>query len=244
MQEYVDKDTLLPCYIHSSWNKFLNKSNKNLLKTINMEIGEDFTPSRSLVLRFMQLDISNFKVVILGQDPYKPIGVATGRSFQPSNLIAWNQKFRQISLKNIIRLIHKNYFGYDYTNIKNYSDIVNDIEANRFPIKEPSEWFDSTEKQGVLWLNSALTCEIGVSNSHTEIWRKFTEKLISYITTENKNIIWFMWGKEAAKFIPYIKYSTKIYKSDHPMMCSCKKPNDFLKSNCFKDTWEIINWLG
>ena len=67
----------------------------------------------------MGLDINNIKVVILGQDPYKPEGIATGRAFQPSNLVFWSQKYRQVSLKNMLRLIHKNYFG-----IEEYSEIV------------------------------------------------------------------------------------------------------------------------
>ena len=28
------------------------------------------------------------------------------------------------------------------------------------------------------------------------------------------------------------------------MMCSEKYEDDFLKSDCFKDTMNIINWLG
>ena len=244
MVEFLDRDRLLPYSIHESWNGFLTSRTKEMLKNINKAIGEEFTPRRDLVLRFMKLDISNFKVVILGQDPYKAPGIANGRSFQPSNLSAWDQKFRQISLKNIIRVIHKSYFGYNFFNIRNYSEILEDIHSGKFPIKQPIEWFDSTEKQGVLWLNSALTCEIGVSNSHKEIWREFTEQVISYITSTNKNTIWFLWGKEARSFLKCIKRSSKVYESDHPMMCNYNPNSDFLRSSCFKDTFELINWLG
>ena len=184
------------------------------------------------------------KVCILGQDVYYQPNVATGRSFEVGGLNSWSTPFTQVSLKNIIRLIHKNYNNItNYEDIKKFSEIVKEIEANKFPILPPNEYFSSLEQQGVLFLNSYFTCEIGKPNSHRNIWLQFSIKLLDYISNRKSDLIWFLWGNEAISKKQYIT-NGKFYESRHPMLCSKQYPNDFLKSNCFKDTMNIINWLG
>lgn len=230
--------------VHSSWNDFLTEDIVQELTNINEYIGTDYTPTEDKVLRFMQLDLDKIKVVVLGQDPYKPAGVANGRSFQPSNLFSWNQSFRQISLKNIVRNIYACYNNIQkYSDIPEYSSIAAQIVYGEFNLKQPQEWFDSLENQGVLFLNTSLTCKIGVSNSHKGIWFEFSHKLIKYISNKRPDLIWFMWGKEAAIYDMHIQSGVK-YISRHPMMCSETYNDDFLRNPCFKNTMNIINWLG
>lgn len=236
---------ILPSYIHPSWDNFLTIDILNELKDIEQQIGSNYTPSHSFVLRFLNTDLDKAKVVIIGQDPYKPEGIATGRAFQPSNLVFWHQRYRQVSLKNMIRLIYKSYEGIEeYSEIPNYSDILPKIASGEFAIKQPAEWFNSTEKQGVIWLNTTFTCKIGESNSHKGIWTEFTKELIKYISERNTKLCWFLWGKEAQSIETMVSNSKEIFKSNHPMMCSEKYTDDFLKCNCFRDTWSLINWLG
>lgn len=230
--------------VHESWNKFLTTDIRHKLDIIESQIGTDYTPDTDKVLRFMQLDISKLKVVILGQDPYKPAGVANGRAFQPANLTSWNQKFRQVSLKNIVRNIYKSKLDIRlYDLIPTYNEII----ASGFEIKPPLEWFDSIESQGVLLLNTSLTCKIGESNSHREIWKDFSDECIRYLAKTNNDLYWFLWGKEACSYSSLVmswSYPDRIYQSKHPMMCSKSYTDDFLKSKCFKDTMKIINWMG
>lgn len=236
--------SLIPVRYHNSWEKFLTKDNRDLLDKIEREIGNNYTPSKEKILRFMTLDLNKIKIICKGMDPYKAKGVATGRAFEVDNLTSWYEKFRQISLKNMVRLIHKNYSGIEeYDKIYSFCDIQSSILQNGFSILPPKKWFNSLENQGVLFLNTYLTCEIGKSNSHKDIWKEFSERLVTYISIERPDIIWFLWGKEAQKTKDFIKEG-KIYDSRHPMMCSKKYEDDFLKSNCFKDTMDIINWLG
>lgn len=231
--------------IHDTWREFVSRDETiQQLNLIEGKIGNNYTPDKDLVLRFLELDINSLKVVILGQDPYKPAGVANGRAFQPNDLESWSDKFRQISLKNIIRNIYRSVNNINnYWEIPSYSDIIN----SGFGIKQPRDWFDSIESQGVLLLNTALTCEIGKSNSHKVIWEKFSWSCIEYLASHNKNLYWFLWGKEAQNYKYIIgNYADKsrIYESRHPMMCSESYSDDFIKNNCFKDTMDIINWLG
>ena len=98
--------------IHSDWKGFLTNENQQLLQQIENTIANGtFTPPANCVLRFMEMPLSAIKVVILGQDPYPQPGVATGRAFEVGTLQSWNDPFKNISLKNILRALYKAYFG-------------------------------------------------------------------------------------------------------------------------------------
>lgn len=230
--------------IHSSWNEFLTDEIKKQLDSIMDQIGEDFTPKKERILRFMTEDLNKKKVIWVGQDPYFQPGVANGRSFQPNDLENWAQPFRQVSLKNIIRLIYVSYHQETkYSNIKGYKEIVKEIRDDQFPIKQPKEWFDSLEQQGVLFLNTSLTCQVGKPNSHKKIWDSFSKQLIQFISAKRPDMVWFLWGRESIALKEYIQEGI-LFESRHPMMCSDKYEDDFLKSDCFYKTKEMIHWLG
>ena len=236
--------SLIPKNTHSSWEKFLSNEICEELDEIEQKIGRNTNPDYDNILRLLTCNLNDVKVVILGQDPYPEKGRATGRAFEVGDLQSWNDKFRQVSLKNIVRLIHKNYKNIDdYKDIKKFSQIQEEIKADKFKILPPDEIFKSWEKQGVLLLNTYLSVEPGKAGSHIEIWKDFSIKLLGYISVENKNINWFLWGKQAEDKKQYIN-NGKFHISRHPMMCSEKYKDDFLKNNCFKDTMDIINWLG
>ncbi len=235
---------MLPDKISSSWNPFLTDEILSMLRIIEEKIGSNYTPDRNRILRLLTWDLNRAKVCIIGQDVYFQPGVATGRSFEVGGLKSWDQPFRQVSLKNIVRLIHKTYRGITrYEDICKFSDILTEIKDNTFPILPPAKLFDSLEAQGVLFLNTYLTCELNRPNSHRHIWEEFAKKLFGYISTQRPDLHWFLWGNEAISKAEYIQKGV-LSCSRHPMLCSEKYPDDFLKSSCFKDTMDVINWLG
>jgi uracil-DNA glycosylase len=236
--------SLIPKDVHSSWEKLLTREVIEELDLIEKKIGCDINPQHENVLRFMKCDLNDINVVILGQDPYPEKGKATGRAFEVGDLYSWNQKFRQVSLKNIVRLIYKNYNNIDeYCEIKKFSEIQKEIEEGKFTILPPDKIFKSWEKQGVLLLNTYFTVIPGISGSHVSVWEKFSVELLRYISEENGEISWFLWGKQAEDKKQFIK-SGRFYTSRHPMMCSEKYSDDFLRNDCFKNTMSIVNWLG
>lgn len=231
--------------IDNSWNDFLSSELVTLLKNIEKNILESkqkFTPETDKVLKFLKVPLADVKVIILGQDPYPQDGVATGRAFEVGSLKSWNDKFSNISLKNIIRAI---YFAYNNEYLK-YSEIKDKI-GKTFLLKPPYELFVEWEKQGALLLNTSFTCEIGKSNSHEKYWNIFTMSLLKYISKANPDIIWFLWGNNAKSIVADINIEKKI-ESMHPMMCYKKqgRDDDFLfgKINAFKETMSLIDWLG
>jgi uracil-DNA glycosylase len=235
---------ILPNNIHSSWKLFLTSGILDELHVIEQEIGSSYNPHEpERILRFLTTDLDNVKVIWLGQDVYPMKGAATGRSFEVGGLESWNGPFRQVSLKNIVRLLHKN-FNYieDYSDIKSFQSIKSEISSGSFPIKPPHLWFDDLEQQGVLFLNTSFTCETGKPNSHKHIWSHFSKQVLAYISTCNPNIRWFLWGKEAISNKEFIEKGY-FYESRHPMMCSVKYPDDFLKFQGFEQTKNDIQWV-
>lgn len=236
--------SLLSDHHHPSWNAFFTEDILKLLSSIEKAIGEEYSPSRNKVLRFSETNFSNIKIVILGQDPYPEKGRATGRAFEVGDLYTWDQPFRQVSLKNIVRLIYKSIKKIEESeSVPRFSEIVDEIIDGKFPLVNPSQFFVKLEEQGVLFLNTSFTVFPGKPLSHFEIWQPFTNNLISWISMQNPNLKWFLWGKNAIAYRTLIE-SGILFESRHPMMCSSKYPDDFLKNKCISETVHIVNWLG
>ncbi len=221
--------SLLPTKIDKSWNNFLTKDILDELNKIESEIGEDFFPRKEEILRFMELDLTKIKYIIVGMEPYPSSYIkdgilypeATGRSFEVRSLLdkSWKDKFKQSSLRNILKTIYYTETG----EIKSLEEIRSLIENKEFNIKNPKEWFNYIESQGVMFLNATLTVKPGEVDTHTKIWDSFMKKLISYIE-ENSDCNWVLWGKPAQnRFIPIIK--NDYITSCHPRL------NDFIKEN-------------
>lgn len=225
--------------VHSSWDGFF-KDNICAIDGIYEKIsssGNDYTPMKENVLRFARTDLNNVKVVILGQDPYPQPGIATGRSFEVSTMRSWTEPIKQTSFRNILRAIYAVYEGE-----ATYTQIRDRIKSGEFEILPPDKLFDSLESQGVLFLNTYLTCRCGAPLSHKSLWKPVADELIKYICAQKSDICWFLWGSDARSYASLIK-SGRIYASRHPMMCG-NYEDDFLKNPCFRETKGMINWRG
>lgn len=228
-------------FIHSSWSDFFDQNIVEELNKIEELIGDDYNPDSDKVIRFAHTDLNKIKVIILGQDPYPQKGVPSGRSFEVQNLNSWSEKFKQTSLRNILRNIYKSYTG----ELKNLTDIRTEIEEGNFKILPPNEIFDYWENQGVLMLNTYLTCKVGEPGSHRKYWDKFSKELLKYIVNTNGNITWFLWGSEAKANINILK-DQKMYTSNHPMMSNPSNETDFINCKCFEESITKLNidWIG
>lgn len=225
---------------HPSWGSLLEE-NIDLLSSIIEKIGNDYTPNPDNIFQFARTDLNNINVIILGQDPYPQHGAATGRSFEVSYLKSWDQKFPQSSIRNIVKVLYKSFRG----ELISFSQIRERISNGDFPLVPPSKLFDSWESQGILMLNTYLTCRVGQPNSHRIIWAPFTEIVINYISKNRPNVVWFLWGNQAQGCEKLIDRGI-IYKTNHPMILNPKRETDLSNSTCFIDTHQEykINWLG
>jgi len=172
-----------------------------------------YPPYDEIFNAFKLTDISNVKVVILGQDPYHEPGQAHGLAFS-------TPEGRPIprSLKNIFKEINAEY---DY------------------PIPE-SGCLESWAKQGVFLLNTVLTVEKGNANSHSKCgWQTFTDNVIKILNSQNQPIVFLLWGKQAEKKKELISNDKHlVLVTSHPSPFSARR--GFFGSNHFKLANEFL----
>lgn len=187
--------------------------------------GKTIYPSRDNVLRALQsLDLSQVKVVILGQDPYHGEGQAMGLSFAVPN----DLRLKPPSLQNIFKEIES--------------------DCGLILSKEKSDLLGWVE-QGVLLLNSVLTVRAHQAFSHRDKgWEQFTDRVIELLSERKEPMVFLLWGAAAQKKKEKISKHHYILESVHPSPLSahrgffgCKhfsKANEFLKKQGHKP----IDW--
>ena len=216
--------------IPKNWECFLKESDiekpllsiKSLLEK-EKKLGKEIFPSTENIFRALELvSPEDVKIVVVGQDPYHNINQANGLAFSvnENNIIP-------PSLKNI------------------YREIKRDLNS------ETLQTGDLTQiaKQGVLFLNSALTVEAHKPGSHLNIgWQEITDSIISRLSSE-KNIVFMLWGNFAQLKEKFIDLNSNlVLKTSHPSPLSAyrgfigsrpfSKSNKFLKSKGKK----TIDW--
>ena len=224
---------------HPSWQPFLTAHQDELADILSAVQQDGFTPEESRILRFAETDLHALRVVILGQDPYPQPGAATGRSFEVAGLTSWLTPFRQASLRNLVRAIYRAETGETLT----WREVQQKIADGSFSILPPDQLWGSLEAQGVLFLNTYLTCRPGAPLSHKKLWEPFAQALISYLDeVRGGELSWFLWGGDARRFGAYCPGGVH-YESRHPMMCGPWE-DDFLRNPCFLATREMVSWTG
>jgi uracil-DNA glycosylase len=153
------------------------------------------------------------KVVILGQDPYPTKGHAHGLCF---------------SVEPDVRPLPKS-----------LNNIFKELQADLgLPFPENGNLI-AWAQQGVLLLNSILTVEEGMPDSHKNFgWEIFTDAVIAQINAQKNNVVFILWGAKAAQKASFIDNSKHlILKSVHPSPLSAHRGffgcRHFSKTNAF-----------
>lgn len=150
------------------------------------------TPTKKDVFRaYKDCPFDRVKVVVLGQDPYPFPKVANGLAFDCSNS---NYVQLQPSLDSI----------YDACERENVDFGTRSKSLSHLP------------SQGVLLLNSALTCIPNRPGSHQELWRFFIEKTIDVVNKKDF-VVWLLYGNIAKSFKHLINKQHKVFESVHPV---------------------------
>ncbi|MBQ0001149.1 MAG: uracil-DNA glycosylase [Clostridiales bacterium] len=200
-----------------------------LFKTIKEEYStrQIFPPSDDIFNAFHFTQLSDVKVVILGQDPYHNDGQAHGMCFSVKENVDIPP-----SLVNIYQELHEDLGCY----IPNHGFL--------------QKWAD----QGVLLLNTVLTVRAHQANSHRGIgWEKFTDAAISVLNQQDRPIVFLLWGRPAQMKKSMLNNPNHlILEAPHPSPLSayrgffgCKhfsQTNDFLKLHGLAPIdWQIEN---
>ena len=183
--------------MHESWKEFLKSEfNKPYFKDLSEFLHNEYKnkvifPPKQLVFSAFTTNLSDVKVVILGQDPYHTPGAAEGLAFS----VPSSQPIPP-SLINI------------------YKEIDEDIGKHVNPSGSLRNW----QKQGVLLLNTVLTVEAHRPKSHSgKGWETFTTAVISYLNNNCDNLVFILWGRDARNKKSLIDSSKHlILESAHP----------------------------
>lgn len=214
--------------VPDDWKKLLdNILLDDVLENLSEEKVSRIVPPPEKIFEFARLtDLSNVKVIILGQDPYPKSGDAHGLAFSCMTGVPR-------SLKNIYKCLQK-------------SKLIDDIPKSG----DLSYW----AKQGVLLLNCALTTTIGNAGEHMKYWTDYTHELITQLTKlksgSGKNTyhkVCMLWGNFAKGKSDIIDDRCEIYEWSHPSPLARKSFTEcdhFKRANKYfeKQGADVIDW--
>ena len=196
---------------------------------------------------FRGLNPNTVKVLIMGQDPYPNPNKAHGLAFSC-------KEGRAISLGEIFKAVNK----YCKDENKNHSYNL-------------EKWANNN---GVLLLNTALTYEkhankgkkyksdndkklrkketIQIKQKHQKFWKPFVKAIMESLFSKNKNLIVFLWGKDAKKIFDECQNNKQIryFANCHPANRNKRSKESFFEitpiqfAQCAKflkkDIWKEI----
>ena len=173
--------------------------------------GRKFTPELKYVFRaFMECPFNDLKVVVIGQDPYPHMGVADGLAFSCSRTGK-----AQPSLQYIFRAIAMTVYP----------------EQGHQQDPDLKRWAN----QGVLLLNSALTCEINKVGSHYDRWKDFIINVIDVINFTSPGTVFVLLGKKAEEFESLIMPQNIVLTASHPASAAYQRAQTWNCGTLFCD---------
>ena len=203
--EQLSKYFQSPTYI--ALREFLKKEYSQ--KTI-------YPPMYDIFNSMKKVELSDIKVVILGQDPYHEQGQAMGLSFS----VPKGEKIPP-SLVNIYK----------------------EITAETGEIMPNHGDLTGWAQQGVLLLNTVLTVREHQANSHKgKGWEQFTDGVIKTVSDKCDKIVFMLWGANAKSKKALIDTNKHlVLESVHPSPLSAY--NGFFGNGHFtKANQYLTNW--
>lgn len=153
-------------------------------------------PSHNDVFRaFTLCSLDSCRVVFLGQDPYPQKEVATG-------ILFGNRKSTpEGKISPSLEVIKEASVDYGVPHQELDFDIT----------------LESWAGQGILMINSSLTCDLNKVGSHVLQWRRFMAYFLEKLSRRKSNMVYVLFGRQARSFKGYIDAeSNLIIETEHP----------------------------
>lgn len=198
---------------HESWRPLFNQFNFNDIDELYNGV-EPVYPKKEDLFKVFQLPVEDIRVVLLGQDPYHGPGQAHGLSFSVPNGVSIPP-----SLRNIYKELQNEFPDRDY----------------KFTNGNLEKWF---YEEKIFLLNASLSVERSKPNSHVNVWQKFTDSTIQFISEQNNNCVFLLLGNFAKAKEVYIKNKTNVVKGVHPSPMAAH--HGFFGSNIFRKVEETL----
>lgn len=152
---------------------------------------------------FTRCSYSSLRVVIVSSNPYSN-GMANG--------LAWDTDLTNQPPPALTRILQK---------IK--------MEYPEEASERGSSYLGHLPNQGVLLLNLALSCKIGLPTCHVKLWEEFSRRIIESINRKDY-IVWILWGQKAHN-VAITNTTHCVIKGNHP---SPAAGNEFFKADYFR----------
>lgn len=177
---------------------------------------------------FHLCSLNNLRCIILAQDPYPNLKRVTTPCESSQGLVpvATGLAFANTSdtpndrLSPSLEVLRESVI--DYT------------VPHRIINFDPS--LEKWEEQGVLLLNSALSCEVGKPGSHALLWRPFITSLLTNLSKCVTGIVYVLMGSQAQSLEPYINprfnYVIRIRHPSYYARTKQRMPSDI---------WQQVN---
>lgn len=197
----------------NDWSKVVDlKEADRILKKLSASNYIICPQLKNVFKAFRLCSLNNLRVVILGQDPYPQKDVATGIAF------ANTPKTKELSPS--LEVLRESVIDYSIP----HRTLTFDTSLEKW------------EAQGVLLLNSALSCELGRVGSHTLLWRPFIISLLTNLSKYHTGIVYVLMGTAAQSFEPYINAQfNHVIRIRHPSWYARQK------EKMPSDIWQEIN---
>jgi len=204
----------------------LNKELASTILAVNGELAsvgltpQQLCPRADLIFHAFRLcPIAMVNIVVFGQDPYIGENEAIGLSFA----VRAGKKIPP-SLKNM-------FLCWQQCGLIGAMPTHGDLS--------------NIAKQGVLFLNAALTTRLGVSNAHTKLWSKYTDAVIKELSAMPRQIIFIFLGASAkakSALVDTKKHVVLEWGHPSPLNNANKtdNPQHFKYCTVFKNANEIL----
>lgn len=189
------------------------------LKTVN---PNTLCPALPNVFRAFKLcSLKDCRVVMIGMDPYSDKFMGKPRA--TGILFGNNKDVPEDKLLPSLQVVKESAINFE-------------IPHNIITFDQTLE---SWAKQGILMINSALTCELNKVGSHVNQWRPFVSKLLKNLSERETGIVYILFGRQAQTLKPYIneRYND-IIEIEHPAYFA--RSNKIMPYSVFRQMNDIL----
>lgn len=161
-----------------------------------------FTPGLNQVFRaFEECPVDKLQVVIIGQNSYSEFRVADGIAFSCGNKIT-------LEANTLPRKIQPE--------LQKIFEAIEDTVKPSISISIMNPDLTRWANQGILMLNTALTCRIGFPNTHVDIWYDFMAYILEIISIKHPNLVYVFMGDKAQYYEQFIVNHNLIITTEYP----------------------------
>lgn len=189
------------------------------LKTVN---PNTLCPALPNVFRAFKLcSLKDCRVVMIGMDPYPDKFMGKPRA--TGILFGNNKDVPEDKLSPSLQVVKESAINFE-------------IPHNIITFDQTLE---SWAKQGILMINSALTCELNKVGSHVNQWRPFVSKLLKNLSERETGIVYILFGRQTQTLKPYIneRYND-IIEIEHPAYFA--RSNKIMPYSVFRQMNDIL----